>query len=161
MAATQLSSIHARRVFPCFDEPDLKATFNVTVLRKQPFISLGNTNLLRTENRWAEVMAEIVDIAGVGNDGLNWGDGQWRRGLDYGSSVEFSMQQLVNRRSSANADGPLVYRVNQSTNQSIDRSIICHGAPHPQRLRVMALYKCAYDMIKIWLWHPTFRGASQ
>ena len=51
MVATKMSHMNARQTFPCFDEPDLKATFNVTVLRKEPLISLSNANLLRTENR--------------------------------------------------------------------------------------------------------------
>jgi len=28
---SQLQSVDARRVFPCFDEPDLKANFSVTI----------------------------------------------------------------------------------------------------------------------------------
>jgi len=55
IVATQMSDTLARRVFPCFDEPDLKATFNVTVLRKQPLISLSNTELLRTDHRFASL----------------------------------------------------------------------------------------------------------
>ena len=56
MAATQMEgkvNPYARRVFPCFDSPQYKATFNITVLRKRPHISLSNMNLLRTEKRYA------------------------------------------------------------------------------------------------------------
>ena len=51
MISTQFASIFARRMFPCFDEPALKATFTVTVLRKEPMISLSNMNLVRNETR--------------------------------------------------------------------------------------------------------------
>jgi aminopeptidase N len=51
MAATQMESIEARGAFPCFDEPDLKASFNITVVSKLPHVVLSNMNLLRTENR--------------------------------------------------------------------------------------------------------------
>ena len=48
MVATQLESNFARRMFPSFDEPEFKATFNITVLRKEPMISLSNMNLLES-----------------------------------------------------------------------------------------------------------------
>ena len=51
LVATQLESIFAREMFPCYDEPDLKATFSVIVGRKEPMISLSNMNLLRSEPR--------------------------------------------------------------------------------------------------------------
>ena len=34
LAASQLQSVDARKVFPCFDEPDLKANFTVTITHK-------------------------------------------------------------------------------------------------------------------------------
>ena len=35
LATSQLQSIDARRVFPCFDEPDLKARFAVSIIHQQ------------------------------------------------------------------------------------------------------------------------------
>jgi len=32
LSASQLQAIDARRVFPCFDEPDKKAVFNVSIV---------------------------------------------------------------------------------------------------------------------------------
>jgi aminopeptidase N len=49
IAATQLESIEARKVFPCFDEPDLKATFNITIVSKPPSVTLSNMPLVSTK----------------------------------------------------------------------------------------------------------------
>ncbi|ODN01106.1 Aminopeptidase N [Orchesella cincta] len=46
LAATQFESVEARRMFPCFDEPDLKAVFELTVIRKDNYTSLANTELV-------------------------------------------------------------------------------------------------------------------
>lgn len=37
-----MQSIYARRVYPCLDEPDLKAAFRVNVVRPRDYISLSN-----------------------------------------------------------------------------------------------------------------------
>lgn len=42
LLATQFESHHAREVFPCIDEPEAKATFDVTLTTEQDVIVLGN-----------------------------------------------------------------------------------------------------------------------
>ena len=50
MAATHFEPARARKAFPCFDEPKLKAVFNVIIGRKEPYHSLANMNLKTTED---------------------------------------------------------------------------------------------------------------
>ena len=45
MASSQLEATDARRVFPCFDEPDLKATFTVTLIAKKDLTCLSNMDV--------------------------------------------------------------------------------------------------------------------
>lgn len=42
IATTQMESTHARLVFPCWDEPDLKATFAVTLVVPDGMLALSN-----------------------------------------------------------------------------------------------------------------------
>lgn len=42
MAATQFQPTDARRTFPCFDEPALKATFTFTLVHDPKLISIAN-----------------------------------------------------------------------------------------------------------------------
>ncbi|GIU88737.1 MAG: aminopeptidase [Acidimicrobiia bacterium] len=42
LAATQFEAPHARRAFPCFDEPDFKAVFSVTLVVDEHDVALSN-----------------------------------------------------------------------------------------------------------------------
>jgi aminopeptidase Q len=42
LVATQMEPTFARHVFPCFDEPALKATFNITVIHHPGYAALSN-----------------------------------------------------------------------------------------------------------------------
>lgn len=45
MATSQMEPTDARRAFPCFDEPALKATFDVTLIADKELTCLGNTDV--------------------------------------------------------------------------------------------------------------------
>uniref|UniRef100_A0A3P8SJZ8 Aminopeptidase n=1 Tax=Amphiprion percula TaxID=161767 RepID=A0A3P8SJZ8_AMPPE len=45
LAATNLQPTDARRLFPCFDEPDMKAEFSVTIIHRLKTTALSNTQM--------------------------------------------------------------------------------------------------------------------
>ncbi|KAH8417298.1 hypothetical protein KR222_008393, partial [Zaprionus bogoriensis] len=45
---TNLKPNNARRLFPCFDEPEFKVPFNVSIARPNQFITIFNTPIART-----------------------------------------------------------------------------------------------------------------
>ncbi|KAH6930554.1 hypothetical protein HPB50_014720 [Hyalomma asiaticum] len=49
MAFTRMKPRYARRVFPCFDEPSFRATFDVEVLRRKDFDSIASMPILKIE----------------------------------------------------------------------------------------------------------------
>ncbi|KAF9274027.1 Aminopeptidase 2 mitochondrial [Mortierella alpina] len=58
LTTTQFQSTHARRAFPCWDEPAIKATFTLTLVAPQGMTCLSNMSVLSTallENGMQEV----------------------------------------------------------------------------------------------------------
>ncbi|XP_071139489.1 aminopeptidase N-like [Mytilus edulis] len=58
LATTQFEAAHARRAFPCFDEPAIKAKFNITLVRKDHMTSLSNTRIIYQKNRTDDWVAD-------------------------------------------------------------------------------------------------------
>lgn len=46
MIATKFEPTDARKAFPCFDEPQLKATYDFSIQHPTNTIALGNFNVL-------------------------------------------------------------------------------------------------------------------
>src|SRR5580692_7884630 len=49
MATTQFESVDARRAFPCFDEPDRKAVFEVTLIVEQGLDAISNSPVVAVD----------------------------------------------------------------------------------------------------------------
>jgi puromycin-sensitive aminopeptidase len=67
IAATQFEAVDARRAFPCWDEPERKATFQVTLVVPDGFAAISNTAIVREEpagpGRRAVTFAETIRMS--------------------------------------------------------------------------------------------------
>uniref|UniRef100_A0A2C9JE86 Aminopeptidase n=1 Tax=Biomphalaria glabrata TaxID=6526 RepID=A0A2C9JE86_BIOGL len=67
MASTQFEATFARSAFPCFDEPELKANFSMSIVRSPQHISLFNTRLIETklyrDSLWLDVYEDSVKMS--------------------------------------------------------------------------------------------------
>ncbi|XP_022709994.1 aminopeptidase M1-B-like isoform X1 [Varroa jacobsoni] len=63
-AATSFESADARRAFPCWDEPALKATFQVTMITQRPYLVLSNMPIIEqkkySEEGWLMTLFECT-----------------------------------------------------------------------------------------------------
>ena len=65
LATTQFEPNAARAAFPCFDEPQLKATFQLAMVRHETHTALFNTPRRSTEDLGFYLGAGIVSVAGT------------------------------------------------------------------------------------------------
>jgi aminopeptidase N len=61
MATTQFTPVFARRTFPCFDEPALKATFSITLGREKRFGTVSNTQTSYETARGGDLYWDIFE----------------------------------------------------------------------------------------------------
>lgn len=66
LLATQFESHHAREVFPCIDEPEAKATFDLTLVTPDEGVVLANTPIKKRER----VKGEGLRVKGTKNSTL-------------------------------------------------------------------------------------------
>ncbi|KAL7727956.1 hypothetical protein ACLKA6_019515 [Drosophila palustris] len=62
---TEMQNINARRVFPCFDEPAIKAKFEVHIGRPSGFNAISNTKLVETTNEGNNRFTDHFDVTPI------------------------------------------------------------------------------------------------
>ncbi|KAM3926243.1 aminopeptidase N-like [Leptodactylus fuscus] len=64
IATTQMQAPDARKAFPCFDEPGLKANFSITIRHKPDYVALSNMNVLDVSNeQWQNEEWQVTKFA--------------------------------------------------------------------------------------------------
>jgi len=59
LLATQFESHYARQAFPCVDEPEAKATFDVTVTTEENIVVLGNMPIASQKNEGSRLVTQF------------------------------------------------------------------------------------------------------
>lgn len=79
LLATQFESHHAREVFPCVDEPEAKATFDVTLTTEPDVIVLGNMPVKRQWSEDGNLLTEFETTPVMSSYLLAWVVGELHR----------------------------------------------------------------------------------
>jgi aminopeptidase N len=79
LLATQFESHHAREVFPCVDEPEAKATFDVTLTTEPDIIVLGNMPIKRQDNENGRLVTSFTTTPRMSTYLLAWVAGELHR----------------------------------------------------------------------------------
>ncbi len=67
IACSQMQATDCRRAFPCFDEPDFKATFGVTLVADDALLAISNgpeiARQQRSDGRWVVTFADTIPMS--------------------------------------------------------------------------------------------------
>lgn len=72
LLATQFESHHAREVFPCVDEPEAKATFDLTLKTEPAITVLGNTEIASQSTKGSHMMTRFATTPKMSTYLLAW-----------------------------------------------------------------------------------------
>lgn len=61
--STHFESTHCRRAFPCFDEPELKAKFDITLIAPKDRVALSNMNIVQEIDDEIDPTKRVIKFA--------------------------------------------------------------------------------------------------